>query len=483
MRNMAWIAVVWMALALGSAGCWGEVVPIYPDGGGDAGTDTDTGPPEPVFYEGGGTGGGPIDGLVNLYLFDEASGEGIEGARVMLGDDPDTALTGTTDAEGLIVFEDPSLTQTVNLHALADGYSAESYLALGAANATLALRPDDFPTLPSVPATLSGTVDGFENIPEPGTGEYKVVAVMFGPPIAATLDDRDPQLEPVSEAEVVQVDGDSYDFSIEAPPGAGILYALGGLRVVNEDDEEIYEWTNMGIVTGLEPEPGEEVGGLELSLDTQLLIDFRAYLSLLPSVYEVKRVALALDLDQQGVVWFLGRPSASQTIFVAPGLEGDLEDGGVFLTALGDQDYDDSQSGDLLATTPRARRYEHGLDDFFEYSLGPYIFDAVTSPPAQIGWDGAQFTCFPSSGTSLGVVVVQGAENGVQAWRATVFGELDDTLPAPLFPADWGWAGAPATGVVVRAWTVIADADMNDVSFDNFHRIVRDTAENAELFE
>jgi hypothetical protein len=480
---MSLVAVGSFTLALGAIGCWGDVVPVYPDAGGDAGTDTDTGPAEPSFYAGGGTGGGPIDGVVNLYLFDEVSGEGIEGARVMLGDDPDAALTGTTDADGLVVFEDASLTGAVNLHALADGYSAESYLGLGASNATFALRPLDFPSTPSDPATLSGTVDGFGNIPDPGTGEYKVVAVMFGPPIDASLDDRDPQLEPVTEAEVVQVDTASYDFSIEVPPGAGVLYALGGLHVVNEDEQEVYEWTNMGIVAGLEPTPGEELDGLEITLDTQLLIDFRAYLSLLPSIYEVKRVALGLDLDQQGVVWFLGRPSATQTVFVAPGLDGDLADGGVFLMALGDQVYDAVDADDLLATTPRARRYEHGLEDFFGYSTGPYIFDAVGSPPAQLGWDGAQFTCFPTSGTSMAVVSIQGAEDGVQSWRATVFGELPDTLPAPLFPADWGWEGAPANGVVVRAWTVMVDADVNNIDFGNFHTYVRDTAENATLVE
>jgi hypothetical protein len=480
---MLWITVGLLVPAVLAAGCWGDVVPIYPDGGVDASTSTDTGPAEPVFVDGGGTGGGPIAGVVNLYFFDELSGQGIAGAQVMLGDDPDSALLGTTDQDGLVVFEDPSLTDTVNLHVLAGGYSAESYLGLGAANATLPVRPLDFVTEPPEPATLSGAVGGVDQIPEPGTGEYKVIAVAFGPPIEATLRDREPLLDPVRDVEVLQVEGEPHEFAIAAPPGPGLLYALGGLRVVNDDDDEVYEWTHMGITTGIEPTAGETLEGLEITLDTQLLIDFRAYLSLLPSIYEVKRVALALDLDQLGAVWFLGRPSASQTVFVAPGLDGDLADGGVFLTALGDQHFTIDEIDDLIATTPRARRYEHGLDDFFDYSVGPYIFDAVGTPPAQIGWDGSQFSCFPSTGTSTGTVVVQGAEDGVQSWRATVFGALPDTLQAPLFPAEWGWEGAPASGVVVRAWTTVLDADVNEFNFDNFHRIVRDTAENAALIE
>jgi len=477
------MAAVTLALAIGAVGCWGDVVPIYPDGGVDASTDTDTGPAEPVFYPGGGTGGGPIDGAVNVFFFDEASGERIEGARVMLGDDPGSALLGTTDADGLVVFEHASLTGTVNLHVLADGYSAESIVGLGAADSSFAVRPLDFPTEPPASATLSGTVGGLGAIPDPGVGEYKVVAVMFGPRIEATLDDRDPQLDPVREVEVAQADGGTYEFSIEAPPGDGVLYALGGLRVVSEDDGEVYEWTHMGFVTGLEPAPGEEIDGLDITLDTPLLIDFRAYLSLLPSIYEIKRVALALDLDQQGAVWFLGRPTGTQTLFVAPGIDGDLAEGEVLLTALGDQDFTADEAGDLLATTPRARRYEHELEDFFDYSVGPYIFDAVATPPAQLGWDGDQLTCFPPSGTSMVTVVVQDAGDGVQAWRATVFGVLPDALPAPLFPADWGWAGAPASGVIVRVWTVVFDEDPNEIVFDNFHRFVRDTAENAALFE
>ena len=131
----------------------------------------------------------------------------------------------------------------------------------------------------------------------------------------------------------------------------------------------------------------------------------------------------------------------------------------------------------------RHSTYDHADVPVIVRGEGPYIFDAVGSPPAQLGWDGAQFTCFPSTGTSTGTVVVQGAADGVQHWRATVFGALPDSLPAPLFPADWGWDDAPATGVVVRAWTTVLDADTNYLSFDNFHALVRVTAENATLIE
>jgi hypothetical protein len=481
MRSLPWIAVGCFALAIPAAGCWGDVVPIYPDGGVDAATDT--GPPEPEIFPGGGTGGGPISGVLNVYFVDEVTGDGIEGAQVMLGNDPETALTGTTDAAGLVVFEDQTLTGTVDLHVLADGYSAESYLGLGAANATFVVRPLDYPTAVPEPATVSGTVSGFDAVPEPGDGEYKVVAVAFGRPVVATLDDRDPLIRPPTDAAVTQVDAATHEFSIQVAPGAGVAYALAGLRTLNDMDQEIYEWTHMGIVTGLEPAPEEVLEGVEIELDIPLLIDFRAHLAVLPSLYTVKEVALALDLHDQGTVWFLSRPAGTQSLFVAPGLDGDLADGGVLLMALGDQDYLPEEQHDLLATTPRARRYEHGLEDFFDYSVGPYIFDSVASPPAQLGWDGAQFTCFPPSGTSLAVVMLLGTDDGVQNWRATVFGSLPDVLPAPAFPESWGWPGVPASGITARTWTAVVDADMNEILFDNFHLLVRDTAENAALIE
>jgi hypothetical protein len=473
-------------LALLAVGCWGDVVPNKADGGADTDSGSDTGPPEPEFYAGGGTGGGPIDGLVNVFFYDEATGERLVGAQVMLGDDPATALIETTDLYGLAVFDDAGLSGPVNLHVLAEGYSAESFIGLEASNATFAVRPSGYVPGYGELATISGTVSGYGAIPEPGEDEYRVAAVYYGLPIAASLSDREPELGRPFGGEIIDLATDGDEFSVEVPPEPGLLYAIGGIwrtfgTMTAADDE--YEWTLLGMVTGLDPEPGESLADQEIGLEHVLYVTMKAVVQLLPAPYDVKGAALALDLGDDGAVWFPGRTISTQTLFTAPYLEGDLAGGGVLLVGTGDQDYDDGQQDDLVAVTPRARRYEHTLEEFVGYTEGPYVFDTLSSPAAQVDWDGTEFSCFPPSSDSLGAIALDSAENGAQLYRATVFGALPDSLGLPAFPAQWSWDGVPAGGIMVRAWATLLDADMLDVSFADYHQLVLDTAESAALVE
>lgn len=466
-------------LASAGVGCWGDVVSIYPDGGTDTGTGS--GPVEPEFIPGGGVGGGPITGRINLYFFDEATGNGIQGASVMLGSDPETALLGETDVDGLVVFEATDLAGPVDLHVWAEGYSIESYYGLGATNATLAVRPLDFQSASPAPATLTGTVTGFDEIPDPGADEYKVFAVLFGPPVGAALDDRDPVLERAVETEVVPVEETSHTFSIQVPPGPGMLYALGGLRIVTDETEEQYQWTHLGLVTGVESEPGEVISDLEITLNTPLFIEMGVSVGVIPAPYDVKDSAVALSLGNEGTIWFLGRVDDSDTWYNVPDLVGDLASGRVLVVGLADQEIDTDD--DLLSLTPRGRRYEQTLSDFTGYALEPYFFSSLPLSVAQLAWDGTNFSCFPPSGTNLATIVLLGAEDGVQAWRATVFGELPATVSAPPPPVSWNGPWIPETYVLIRAWTVVLDADIDDFNFDDFPLLVRDTAENAVLIE
>jgi len=154
---------------LGSLGLFALLIAGCGDDGG-ATPDTQTGNhPPPRVIPGGGIGDGPIDGVVNLYVIDDASRSPISGATVRVGD-----LDGTTDATGLFVAEGVVGPQTVVVKA--SGMRSELWLGANGANMTLALKPsaDPMPTK----ANLSGSITGFANLTVPA-GHNKTAIISY----------------------------------------------------------------------------------------------------------------------------------------------------------------------------------------------------------------------------------------------------------------------------------------------------------------
>jgi hypothetical protein len=52
-------------------------------------------------------------------------------------------------------------------------------------------------------------------------------------------------------------------------------------------------------------------------------------------------------------------------------------------------------------------------------------------------------------------------------------------MEPPTFPDAWGWAGIPADGVLVRAWTAKLAVDPNELRYSDFPEAVTDTAHAA----
>ncbi len=104
-------------------------------------------PPPPRIIEGGGIGDGPIEGVANVYVIDDATRDPISGATVRVGD-----VEGTTDATGLFIAEGVTGPQTVLVKA-AD-HRAEMWMGANGANMTFALM------LGADPNPLSATMTG-----------------------------------------------------------------------------------------------------------------------------------------------------------------------------------------------------------------------------------------------------------------------------------------------------------------------------------
>jgi hypothetical protein len=120
-----------------------------------------------MVIPGGGISGGAIDGVVNLYVIDDATRMPIQGATVRVG-----TIDGTTDATGLFVAN--GVTGKQDVIVTASGYRSEYWLGANGANMTANLKPAN-PATPQ--ATLSGSID--LSAITVATGHAKVAAVTY----------------------------------------------------------------------------------------------------------------------------------------------------------------------------------------------------------------------------------------------------------------------------------------------------------------
>src|SRR2546423_13252438 len=122
----------------------------------------------PRMITGGGVGDGSIDGRLNIYIIDNITYAPLPGAMVAIG-----TKTATTDATGLVTFNDLSGAQTVAVKA--DGYRMTVWQGANGANMTIPLTAST--TTPDS-ATLSGAITGWDTITVP-TGHTKAGLVTY----------------------------------------------------------------------------------------------------------------------------------------------------------------------------------------------------------------------------------------------------------------------------------------------------------------
>ena len=456
--------------ALATCGCWGEVHSIFPDGG--SADDTDA-PPEPELYPGGGVGGGPIDGRLNVYFIDEITGAAIAGVNVMVGDDPATALTGVTAADGLAVFDDPALAASVNLHALADGYVFESILALAWTNATLLLRPDGFGGADGATATVTGELAGWDALPVPEASQYRIARVYYGETRASLLPFRGRDFAPrgVDAVELrPDLEGGAFSLEVSARPGAvyavaGVVETFGTSSVL---DDATY-WSRLGVAVGLAPQPGETVSGIDVPLDTPLTVDVNTILQTIPASFNRKDVYLGLDLGEQGIVWLPSvRASAYQFRFVAPLPAGVFEDATPLLVGAAEQLEGDEPDAGPFADLPRSWVFDRGFDSWIGYEYLPRVLDTPLPAPVILEWDGAALAFLPTSGRSLSQVVVSDPATSAELWRVTVWDDLPASLCYPSLPAEWDAPAMPEGGVAIEAFADTLAEGTSEMLFDDF---------------
>ncbi|MFO8072208.1 MAG: hypothetical protein R6V85_10080 [Polyangia bacterium] len=473
-----------IAAALG-CGCWGEVEDIYPDASALDTEDTGTQAGQPQLIEGGGAGGGSIDGSLAVFAVDEESGDPVAGARVMLARGEGDATTGESDDQGRADFEEQGLEGPLDLHVLADGYVLESAVGIDAAWVTLPLRPE-LGLTEHAQAMIAGELLGVDQLPEAAGTEHRTFIVGWGPPMESLLSVREPLRTGPAESSPIDIDqyGTSFGLQVRAEPGA--LYAIAGIVQTwgNDDpDDDVYDWRMAGVVTGLNPSPAATINGVEINLDIVLGTETHIDLGSPPAAYETAGVQLLADLGSEGTLWLEGRPTSNHELFPAPALDGPLEGGLPLAIGRCDQELTVEDGGWSPESMPAGRMYARDLESFIGWSeIDPYVLWPLPPPPAQLWWDGQKLSCLPHSGTDIGGFSVSDGE-GLELWRVTVTGELPDELPFPDLPEQWGFDGIPQSGVTVRSWTAKMSADPNDWSYSEFAASISETTYTASAVE
>lgn len=263
---------------------------------GGCGDDGDTKVP-PRVIEGGGIGDGPIDGVANIYVINDATRQPVAGAKVLVGD-----LQGETDATGLFIAEAVKGPQTIAVKA--DTFRSEMWVGANGANMTINVEAATLPVAPR--ATLSGTIDLSSILVPQGHLRYAVV-------FASQTDDLG---DPANDIETAGgkngCSGGGMNnpqpcaFSIDVRTGRVALLAavydvdLKGTPTNGSDDTlTLIRWAYRGgiTVTGGVAQSGQDLSLVDVGNMGNLTVDFGAPPSGLATVGGV----VGIDLGADGV--------------------------------------------------------------------------------------------------------------------------------------------------------------------------------------
>ena len=297
-------------LVLATSGCGNDSAAPGPD------SPTGNHPP-PRVIAGGGIGDGPIDGVVNLYVIDDASRMPVTGATVRVG-----SVDGTTDATGLFVANGVSGPQTVAI--AAGGYRSELWIGANGANITIDVKPAVDPAVTH--ADISGTITGFDQITVPA-GHHKAALVTYSQDDKAI--DAENNLTTANSANICDValpnGGCTFTVTVRTGHvalGAVILdHDLNGTPTNPADDK--YTVIGWATRTGLVVTDGAAQSGQDLALIpagqlASLTVDFGSPPGGLPNVAAIAGIELPTDGTLQLVPAFL--TPAAPTLALAPTL-------------------------------------------------------------------------------------------------------------------------------------------------------------------
>ncbi|HEV8245918.1 MAG TPA: IPT/TIG domain-containing protein, partial [Polyangiaceae bacterium] len=390
----------------------------------------------------GGLSGDPLAGDLTVLAFDDASGEAIPGATVIVGDEASTALTGSTDADGVSVVSDPALIGSATVTVAKHCFQPITFLAVPSSRLTVFLQPvlaADCGSGGSLPggsgtsghgASISGELvweatgefrrTGWTNVPPLKTDSEQYVAYVFrlssNPTNTFSLPSAINAVTPSSEGTA------GYSFYLSTVPGNYTLYALAGI----EDDSKsprTFTAYAIGLVQGVAVEASDTRDDVFINIDVPLDhaltlevagptptvrgpdrleatvaigIGSQGYV-LLPNGKQSRLLPLSGDIDFVGVPPLVGSLAGSRYVTTARAVTG--EAGGTPLSVVG-----------LLTTTVTSEPI--GADAFVE-------IPKLESPALNSTWNGTDLALgFTAGGAPVDLTLVDIASGGgLINWR------------------------------------------------------------------
>lgn len=274
---------------------------------------------------GGGLGGGPVSGTMNVTILNAMTGEPVDGVCVVLNDPATSTYGQTTDMGGHVTFSGPDLMGPQTVTAAKDCFEKTTFVSADASSVTIFLVPLMDPRCgmgmgepPPGRARNGSFVSGqliwrgpneygpnpWANVPRARANEVKVSYVFA---TQQTLDDPNPDPNTgggISRVLEGTVGDRGYPYRIFVAPGGMAVYALSGLE--NIDTGEFTPYV-MGIARNVLVGPGEEAYNthmvMNIPLDHAITVEMHDLPMTVPgNVPDRYRLRAAIDLGGEGLI-------------------------------------------------------------------------------------------------------------------------------------------------------------------------------------
>ena len=443
---------------------------------------------------GGGLGGGPIRGALNLSVVDWNSGMPVADAFAIIGEDMTTEHQGFTDGIGQITFSGADLMGNLTIHVSKDCYERSSVVSFDAQDVTIFLLPlmDPRCGMGSPPGGGRGRNGAFiegqlvwlgpeeyapnpwGNMPMPRAG-WERVAYVYTTQAETDQINPDPAsgggIQRITEVAPEGAGFVGYPYRIFARPAGLAVYALAGLE--NTTTREFVPYV-MGVARSVLAGPGETVTDVNILMNIPLDHEVTTSPGALPPGLadgpDRFRFQAYVDLGGEGILvrnvngidfdTVRRRDAASVVRFVGePALLGSLEDARYRLTAGWFTFADNNPPYSIVVMNGVT-----AVDDVVEMPDFLGIPDAVSPVNGQRVPEDRVLRWTEEGGppADLHVVLVVGGD-GMPAWRMFVRG---DTFEAPI-PDLSSIPGVPDVAGGNLYWVVYA-VRIPSFNFDEF---------------
>ena len=270
---------------------------------------------------GGGLGGGPIHGAINLTVINAMTGDPVPEAFGIIGEDMSTIHQGMTDALGQVTFSGPDLAGPVTIHVSKFCFERTSVVAFDASDVTVFLVPWMDP--------MCGMGSGMPQPGRPRNGSYVQGHLQWPTDMGAMSWDNVPAVRPgwvrvayvyatQADLDVPNPDGslggstqrvletpldmEGFPYRIFVRPGGMAVYALAGLE---ENLTGRFVPYAMGIARSVLVGPGQTARAdimMDIPLDHYVDVELGALPPVVRAGPDRFEVGAYVDLGGEGII-------------------------------------------------------------------------------------------------------------------------------------------------------------------------------------